>query len=103
MSQKKVGFLFKAHFRGLNDQKSKNGRKDTPIKFYLLEGVFSPVYTCISSTGLATVQNQILNIFIIPFFNHLYSGKLHNNVLNGGRILLLVEFYHGAVEFYHHV
>ena len=22
--------------------------------------------------------------------------------LNGGRILLLVEFYHGAVEFYHH-
>ena len=27
-----------------------------------------------------------------------------NNIdpLNGGRILLLVEFYHGAVEFYHH-
>ena len=43
----KVGFVFKAHFRGLNNRKSKNGRSETPIKtqFYILGGIFSPVYS----------------------------------------------------------
>ena len=39
--------------------------------------VYTPVYTMytmlvsgiISSTGLATVQNQILNMLIIPYYN----------------------------------
>ena len=83
---KKMRRCFWAHFEGLNGLKSKSGRKEThlKIKFYLLGGVFSPVYNLytsvytmytmlvsgiISSTGLATVQNQILNMFIIPFYN----------------------------------
>ena len=47
VSQKKQGFVFRGHFKGLNGLKSKSGRKQTPIKiqFYLLGGVFSPVYS----------------------------------------------------------
>ena len=44
--------------------------------------------------GLCSVQ------FILAFLG---KGVINNiDPLNGGRILLLVEFYHGAVEFYHH-
>ena len=43
---KKQSRRFKGHFRPLNRRKSKKARKQTPskIQFYLLEGVFSPVY-----------------------------------------------------------
>ena len=46
VSQKKLGFVFRGHFRGLNGLKSKSSRKQTPhkIQFYLLGGVFSPLY-----------------------------------------------------------
>ena len=46
VSQKKLGLVFRGHFRPLNGRKSKKGRKQTPpkIQFYLLGGVFSPVY-----------------------------------------------------------
>ena len=86
VSQKKVGLVFRAHFRGFNGLKSKSGSPETPLKiqFYLLGSVFSPVYNLytpvytmytmlvsgiISSTSFATVQNQIFNRFIIPFHN----------------------------------
>ena len=47
VSQKKQSRRFKGHFRPLNSRKSKKARKQTPLKiqFYLLGGVFSPVYT----------------------------------------------------------
>ena len=46
VSQKKVGLVFRAHFRGFNGLKSKSGSPETPLKiqFYLLGSVFSPVY-----------------------------------------------------------
>ena len=39
--KKKLRFVFRGHFRPLNDQKSKKARKQTPpkIQFYLLGGV----------------------------------------------------------------
>ena len=55
--------------------------KRPPLKFNFtyspVYNLYTPVYTMftmlvfgiISSTGLATVQNQISNMFIIPFYN----------------------------------
>ena len=45
VSQKKLGLVFRGHFRPLNDRKSKKARKQTPPKmqFYLLGGVFKSV------------------------------------------------------------
>ena len=47
VSQKQLGLVFRGHFRPLYGRKSKKGSKQTPpkIQFYLLGGVFSPVYT----------------------------------------------------------
>ena len=45
VSQKKLGLVFRGHFRPLNDRKSKKARKQTPPKmqFYLLGGAFKSV------------------------------------------------------------
>ena len=45
VSQKKLGLVFRGHFRPSNGRKSKKARKQTPpkIKFYLLGGVFRSV------------------------------------------------------------
>ena len=65
-----------------SNQKMEENRP--PFKFDFTYWVFSPVYNVytplytmytmlvsgiISSTSLATVQNQILNMSIIPFYN----------------------------------
>ena len=46
VSQKKVGLVFRGHFRPLWPKIKKKARKQTPpkIQFYLLGGVLSPVY-----------------------------------------------------------
>ena len=58
---KKMGLVFRGYFRPLNGRKSKKARKQTPpkIQFYLLGGVFSPVYNlyttvCIMYTMLVS-------------------------------------------------
>ena len=64
-----------------SNQKVEENRPPLKLNFTYWEPCIQSVYTCIyhvyyasewyyiSSAGLATVQNQILNMFIIPFYN----------------------------------
>ena len=48
VSQKKLGFVFRVHFRPLRDQKSKKARKQTSLKFNFIyqEGFSSQFVDC---------------------------------------------------------
>ena len=81
VSQKKQGLVFRGHFRPLNGRKSKKGRKQTPpkIQFYLLGGVFSPVYNpytpCIHHVYHAS-EWYILQVFTLQLHGiKYYTGS----------------------------
>ena len=83
VSKKKQGLVFRGHFRPLNGRKSKKGRKQTPpkIQFYLLGGVFNPVYNTYTPCMLWMMMGTSTPLLFPPDWTKkmLTISKLVNN------------------------